>query len=96
MNVKNSVPFVLKNAVFSSVISSAASSFGVTMYSYVCSFATHLCEWLFLGDVSILGRFVAARLSLVLLAEADRPEGPLFLLENKETPSDSDRQTHRA
>ena len=49
------------------------------------SFATHLCERLFLGDVSILGRFIAARLSLVLLAEADRPEGPLFLLENEET-----------
>jgi len=48
-------------------------------------YATHLCEWLFLGDVSILGRFVAARFSLVLLAEADRPEGPLFLLENEET-----------
>jgi len=43
--------------------------------------STHLGEWLFLGDVSILGCFLAARLSLVLLAEADRPEGPLFLLE---------------
>ena len=66
------------------------------MYSYGCSVATHLCEWLFLGDVSILGRFIAARLSLVFLAEADRPEGPLFLLENEKRPSDSDRQTHRA
>lgn len=54
------------------------------MYSCRCSLATHLCERLFLGDVSILGRFVAIRLSLVLLAEADRPEGPLFLLENEE------------
>jgi hypothetical protein len=49
--------------------------------------STHLGEWLFLGDVSILGCFLAARLSLVLLAEADRPEGPLFLLEaNKRAP----------
>lgn len=40
---------------------------------------THLCEGLLLSDVSILGRFFAGRLVLVLLAEADRPEGPLFL-----------------
>lgn len=66
------------------------------MCLYRRSFSTHLCERLFLGDVSILGRFVAARLSLVLLAEADRSEGPLFLLENEETPPDNDQQTHRA
>lgn len=40
---------------------------------------THLCERFLLGDVSILGRFFAGRLVLILLAEADRPEGPLFL-----------------
>lgn len=42
-------------------------------------FFTHLCKRLLLGDVSILGRFFTGRLVLVLLAEADRPEGPLFL-----------------
>lgn len=40
---------------------------------------THLRERFLLGDVSILGRFLAGRLALILLAEADRPEGPLFL-----------------
>jgi len=77
--------FILKSAVFSQSKFLQLHQLEQQHILVECSFATHLCEWLFLGDVSILGRFIAARLSLVLLAEADRPEGPLFLLENEKT-----------
>lgn len=56
-------------------------SIGQHNYMNALSLCTHLCERLLLGDVSVLGRFLATRLGLVLLAEADRSEGPLFLLE---------------
>lgn len=59
-------------------------------------FSTHLCKRLFLGDISILGCFLATRLSLILLTKADRPEGPLFLLEkeDKRGKEISNWQTH--